>query len=254
MIINCEGIVLKQVKTSNGSRIIQLFTKNLGKISVGSNISESGKNKTNLAIKPFTFGNYQIYKNKNYYMLNSADVIKSYYKLGENIEKYMLSSYALELTEKTLLEDEPNPRLFNTLVEFLSLMEERNSLFETLLLGYEVKILSYMGTMPNMSECVVCGAKENLNGFAVEQGGLICEKCKKKFMDLMEEHNDRLIYDVNFGIVDIMKYFKDKPLRALEKIALPEDISEKLQMFLKKYMTFHLDIKNLKSEDFLTMK
>lgn len=251
MIINSEGIVLKQVKTAAGNKIIHLFTKKYGKISCGCNICENSRGRTSLALRAFTYGNYQLYKNKSYFIINSADVLKSYYKIGEDIEKYMISSYVLELTERALMEEEPNPKLFNLLIEFMSLIEERQKAYETLLIGFEVKLLIEMGTMPNVETCVACGNKEDLAWFDVKQGGLICNSCKKNESNLIEEHNDRLIYAVNFGIVDIMKYFKDKPLRSLEKLALPKDISEKLQIFLKSYMSFHLDINNLKSESFL---
>lgn len=44
MVIETEGIVLRQTKTANGKKILTLFTPKYGKISVSCNLAPSGKN------------------------------------------------------------------------------------------------------------------------------------------------------------------------------------------------------------------
>ena len=51
MITDTDAIVLRQVKTVNGRRMLLLFSQKYGKISVGSNLTESGKIKTALVPK-----------------------------------------------------------------------------------------------------------------------------------------------------------------------------------------------------------
>ncbi len=43
MLTDTEGIVLRQVKTSYGRRMILLFSKKYGKISAGTGLNERGK-------------------------------------------------------------------------------------------------------------------------------------------------------------------------------------------------------------------
>ena len=108
MITDTEGIVLKQVKTAYGRRMILLFSQKYGKISVGTSINEKGRNKSALALRPFTYGKYDLFKNRDSFNLNNASVLKSYYKIGEDVDKYMNSSYILEFTEKVLQEGQPS--------------------------------------------------------------------------------------------------------------------------------------------------
>ena len=77
MLTDTEGIVLRQVKTSYGRRMILLFSKKYGKISAGTSIAERGKNKSSLALRPFTYGRYELFKNRDSYNINSADVLKA---------------------------------------------------------------------------------------------------------------------------------------------------------------------------------
>ena len=98
MRVETEGLVLKQVNTVNNRKILVLFTKKFGKISAGTNLGEGGKRKSNLGIRPFTHGRYDIYSNRDSYNVIRAETIKSYYSFGEDVDKYMNVSYLLEFT------------------------------------------------------------------------------------------------------------------------------------------------------------
>ncbi len=248
MFISTEGIILKQVKATSGIRMVLLFSKKYGKISASTTANEKGRTKTALAMRPFTYGNYEIFKNRSYYNINSADVIKSYYGIGEDIDKYMCSSYVLELTDKFLVEEQPNPKLFNLVIDFFESIERRTKKHETLVLAYEIKALKILGFLPQVNQCACCGKESIDKYFSITEGGMLCNDCYN------DNNNDRLICNVDFGIVDIIKYFNDNPVKALEKLALDDEVCRKLQRIIKKYMAYHLDINNLKSESFFEGK
>lgn len=251
MITDTEGIVLKQIKASYGRRMILLFSKKYGKISVGTNINEKGRNKAALALRPFTYGRYELYKNRDSFNLNTAEVLKSYYKIGEDVDKYMNSSYVLEFTEKILEKGQPSQGMFNLILDYFSVIENRRKSHGTLVLGYQVKALKIMGVLPEMNKCIYCGSvcdKENPPiGLDIENGGVICGQCRRS----INTDRDLLLYSVNFGIVNILRYFADHSLKDLEGLALDETVREKLQTIIKRYAEYHLDIGELKSEGFL---
>jgi DNA repair protein RecO (recombination protein O) len=60
-----------------------------------------------------------------------------------------------------------------------------------------------------------------------------------------------LIYTVNFGIVNILRYILDNPLKSFENLALDDEIQKQLGRIIKSYVAYHLDIGELKSESFL---
>lgn len=247
MYTDTEAIILKQTKTVNGRRMILMFSKRFGKISAGTGITEKGRSKTALAMRPFTYGRYELYKKRDQYNINGAEVLKSYYRIGEDLDKYIWSSYALELTEKVLPEGQPAPEIFNLLLDFLTVMEKRSKRHETPLLAFEIKLLQRLGHEPHLESCVRCGKeldKEPLL-FSVEQGGLLCYSCRKE-----QICDDTLIYPLNFAIVNIVQYFSRNPLLAVRKLAVQEEMQEQMDKVLKAYMKYHLDIGTLKSEGF----
>ena len=247
MITDTEAIVLRQVKTLNGRRMLLLFSRKFGKISVGTSITEGGKNKSALAVRPFTYGRYELFKGRDSYSLNSGQVIESFYSLGEDLDKYMAGSYVLELTEKLLADDLPQPRMFALLLDFLNTLEKRSKKHDTLVLAYMVKVLDIMGTMPELDCCCVCGCRGADRFFSVSGGGMICTKCAQS----AAASNEPLIYDTNFGIVNILKYFQKEPMSTFGKIALDEGILKELRAILKSYLAYHLDVGKLKSEEFI---
>lgn len=242
MYINSEGIVFRQTKAAGGRRMLLIFTKKYGKISAGSNMNEKGRGKAALALRPFTYGQYEFFKNRDYYNLNSGEVKKSFFRIGEDLDKFLQASVALEITEKVLADELPQPKIFNLLIDFLTALETREKKHETLLLAYELKLFNLLGTAPVTEQCVCCGEKTEMKYFSVRDGGILCDKCK-------ELKEDKLIFRPGFDIVDVISFFVKNPMGNFSKIALNESIARELQAILREYMAYHLDVAHLKSED-----
>jgi len=225
--------------------MVLLFSRKYGKISAGTGIGEKNRSRSSLALRPFTHGRYELFKGKESYNINSAEVLHSYYGIGEDVDKYMNGAYVLEFTEKVLQEGVPAIGIFNLLLDFFELLESRERGIGTLVLGYQTKVLKYAGVMPQLEQCTICGEKKEPYKFSVEEGGIICEDC---WRDLQNSQSHTLIYDVKFGIVDILKYFFGHSLKSLEHLALKEDAGKALQDLIRAYAAHYLDASDLKSE------
>ena len=245
MTMNTEGIIFRQTRMVQGRRMILLFTREYGKISVGTNMGDKGKPKSSLALKPFTYGSYQIFEGRNYYELDRADAITSYYTIGEDLDRYASASFVMELTEKMIPEGLPQPAVFSLLLEFLEELEKRKKKYETLTLAYEVKLLRILGAYPALEACVSCGREDGLEYFSIEEGGVMCRECAERVMANTQE---ALIFHTEFDIVKVVNYLARNPLRSFAGIALSEDVAETLQRILKAYMEYHFDLGKLKSE------
>ena len=259
-----DGIVLRQVKTAAGRTMLLIFSQRYGKISVGTSITDrNSKSKSSLAIRPFTYGRYELYKGREIYNLNGAEVRKTFFSFGEDLDKYIYSSIALELTEKVLTEEMAEPRIFSLLLDFLNAMEKRSKAFDTLLIAYETKLLALLGNMPRLDSCAVCGrqydnseAWTNPPNFSIRNGGIICTNCmeniKKKITEKPHKGTyNQLIYEPKFDIVKTLSYLAEKPLSAFEKIALNEPTATELREILREYFSYHLEVGPLKSESML---
>ena len=242
MYTESEGIIFKQIKALGGRRMIVIFTEKYGKISAGTSISERGKNKSALALRPFTYGRYELFKGRESFSINGAEVIKSYYSIGEDVDKYVAASSALELTDAMLGEEEPVPGLLRLLRDFLDLLLTRSSAFDTALTAYMLKALYFAGCEPDLGSCVSCGKNEGLQVFSVSDGGLLCGDCCGEF----EDGGDKWL--VSGELVEAMRFIQAHSLSRLEGLALKPETESRLKKMLRSYYAFHLGIDDLKSD------
>ena len=245
MVTDTEGLVLRQIKAANGRRMIVILTKRYGKISAGTSISEGGKNKTALALRPFTYGRYELYKARDSFSINGAETLQSFYAIGENVDKYMAASYALELTDAMAQEEEPLPALLSLIRDFLQLLDERKSAFTTLLIGFQMKALQIEGSAPQLDRCVKTGGSEDLTVFSIADGGMLCRSCAA------EAPADPLRFELTPEQLSALRYMAARPITALRGIGLNEDGEKKLRRLFRSYYAYHLGIENLKSESLL---
>lgn len=145
MLITTEGIVLKQNKIANNRRMIVVFTKDYGKISAGTGLSERGRNRSALALRPFTYSEYEIFKNRDYYNINGAGIKRSFYSIGEDIDRFLAASRVIEYLNETLEEGKPQPRTFELTIEFMEAITQAKGNYETMLYAYLVKNLGKIG-------------------------------------------------------------------------------------------------------------
>ena len=248
MLTDTEGIVLRQIKTSYNRRMILLFSRKYGKISAGTSIGEKGRSKSALALRPFTYGRYELFKNRDSYNINSAEVLRSFYRIGEDVDKYMYGAYVLEFTERVLEDEMPAQRLFDLLIEFFEVLEDRQRGIGTLVLAYQTKLLKIMGLLPQLDQCAVCGSPGSAAAFSVREGGIVCADCLGK--DEISS-DSTLISCTKFDIVKVLNYFLVNPLKKLENIALNEETGRMVQKLIRDYAAYHLDISDIKSEKLL---
>ncbi len=242
MHITTEGIVLRQVKILKGKQMLSIFTRKYGLISVVVNSSSKAKNKTSLTMRPFTYSIFQLIQKNEYYTYSSGEVKRDFYKISDEMDKFIAASYVLELTSKLLAEHLPNTELFDLLIKTLDIIERRKKEYDTLVLAYQIKALKCIGSSPMLDHCVKCNSVEITNSFSIIDGGMICEKCIKHYP------SERLIFSSNFDIIKLLIYMREASVDDMLKIGLKKEIAYELKVILREYINYHLDIKNLKSE------
>ena len=241
MIINAEGIVLRQRKISNNRRMIVLFTRQYGRLTAGTSITERGKSRSALALRPFTHAEYDIFKGRETYSINSANVLQSYYSIGEDINRYMTAAAFLQYLEKVLEEGQAMPALFNLCLDFLKSVSVCKSGHETLLYAFIVKSLRMLGVAPEITCCVNCGKDlAEIAGphiFSVSSGGIECPECA----EIERQDSSTLIYRPSLDIIGVLRYFESKPLATFEKINLKKEDAKAVREILASYTERYLD-------------
>ncbi len=249
MVTETDGIILRQINIANDRKMLVLLTRKFGKISAGTGIRTSGKRKSSLPLRAFTHGRYELYHGRNMFNVNSADTIESFYELGENIDSFFSASYVLEFTDKVLPENVPAEAVLDTLTGMLRILSGRKKKYRSLLIMYQWKVLQLLGYMPVLDHCVRCGNGHAESGLSIVDGGVICTDCRHS-----GTVNMRLLYDLKFDIIQILKFIEKSEIEVFSNLAFSDETAEYLNKVLHSYLSYHLDVQDMKSESYITFE
>jgi DNA repair protein RecO (recombination protein O) len=200
-------------------------------------------------LRPFTYAEYDIFRGRDAYSINSASARKSFYSIGEDIDRFMAASAFIEYLDKVLGEEEPMPKLYELALGFLESVSKSRSSAETLLFAFIVKSLRLLGVAPELSCCVGCGKSlsefggDGFRSFSVTGGGIICPDCAEQ----EKTTPDSLIYQPSFDIITVFGYFDSRPLATFEKVDLKPDVAGVVREILAEYTDRYLGIDVLRT-------
>ncbi len=175
MIEKVEGIVLKERSYSETSKILDVYTKEYGIIGILSKGCKRMKSPLRSTSSKLTYGYFHIhYKKDKLSTLTEVDIINSFKNIKSDIVKISYASYLLELAynvENNISDIE----IYNLLISALEKIEEGlNPLVLTYIL--ELKYLNYLGIMPVIDGCAICG-NSNIVTLSSTKGGFVCKNC-----------------------------------------------------------------------------
>ena len=176
MTINIEGIVLNSKNYGDTSKILDIFTKEYGVIGVIAKGCKSLRSRLRSVTDKFTYATFTIYYKKDKLStLNEASVIDNFSNIKKDIEKISYASFVLDLTNQVYKQSNDND-LYDLLINALiRINEDFNPLIITNII--ELKYLEYLGVMPNLDGCSVCGSKFVVT-LSSDKGGYLCSRCR----------------------------------------------------------------------------
>ena len=248
MITETTGLILKNTKIARDRRMLVLFTRKFGKISAGTGLTQRGKNRSHLALGPFTYGRYPLYKGREY-NVDAAEPVESFFELGEDIDKYFAASCALEYVDALLPYEQPAPDILDTLLDFVHILKNRPSRYRSLRLIFHWIVLGQSGFMPNLQTCCRCGEKKQAAALSVPDGAMICEECLEK-----GNVNNALLYRDKFDIIQILEFVANSRMERFAGLSLNPDAEAYLTALLRDILSYHLNIHKLRSETYLMEK
>ncbi len=198
------GIIISELDYGETSKIINVLTEELGIIGMIAKGARTMKSPLRSTTSKLTYGKFYIKYNENKLSnLTNVDIINSFRNLQTDIEKISYASYLLELCSQVTKHCEKT-ETFNLLISgILKINEGYDPLVITNIV--ELKCLEYLGVMPILDCCSVCGSTKSIATLSSFKGGYLCNNCLKN-EPIVSEKTIKLIR--MFYYVDIDKISK----------------------------------------------
>lgn len=240
MLYRVEGIVIRSMDYGEGNKIVTLLTKTNGKAGVLIRGAKKVKSKHSSLAQPFTYGEFVYFRSSGLGTLNHGEIIESHHVLREKLELAAYASYAAELTDRSLQDDEATGFHFEQLKACLTSLGEGKDP-QIVIHLYEMRILDLSGYAPELDECVSCGNVVGPFKLSPHTGGILCSRCSGK------DPGAILLGD---GAYKLLKLFRRMDMRRLGTIQVKPETKAELKICMRKLMDTHLGLQ-LKSRNFL---
>ena len=230
------GIVVSENPYKESSKLLNIVTEDLGLISVIAKGAKGLKSKLRSVTTKLTYAEFQIYyKEGKLSTLVCADVINPLINIKSDLLKISYTSFITELSMQ-VMKQTTDKNIFNLLVESLLKIEDGyDPIIITNIL--ELKYLSYLGIMPNLNSCSVCG-KDKILTVSTEKGGFVCNNCHT---------NEKIVNSKTLKILRML-YYVD--ISKISKIEVKDEIKNEIDEFINEYYDRYTGL-YLKTKKFL---
>ena len=231
------GIIVNETNYGETSKILNVITKEKGLISVMAKGCKNLKSPLRSVSSKLTYGTFIIYYKENKIStLKEISVLDNFKNLKKDITSISYAAYMLELSEGVIKQNN-DPRIFDLLIQSLKKIDES---FDPLVIMniLELKYLEFLGVMPIIDSCAMCGKKTGIVTLSSYRGGYVCKDCYT---------NETMVSDKTIKLIR-MFYYVD--ISKITKLDISPKSKNEINLFLDDYYSRYTGL-YLKSKSFI---
>lgn len=230
MIEKVEGIVINEKAYGETSKIIKVITKEYGIIGIIAKGARTLKSEFRVSTAKLSYAYFNIiYKEGKLSTLVSADIINPFKSIIKDINKISYAVYILELSEQVV--KQTNQNIFDLMLSGLIKINEG---YDPLIIMniIELKYLDYLGVMPVLDRCSVCGSTNNIVTLSSDKGGYVCKNCYS---------TEKIISEKAIKLIRLFYYVDISKISKLEiGDVSKKEINDFLDMYYDRYTGLYL--------------
>lgn len=142
-----EGMVLTRRNFGEADRILSVFSKDKGRISVIAKGVRKTKSRKRGHIEVFSQIKFQVVSGHGLDIMTEVEIINDFKNVRKSLKKISLAYYFTEVVGKITHEGETNTDLYNLIIDTFARLEETHEL-KKLRLEFLQKILTLLGYHP----------------------------------------------------------------------------------------------------------
>ncbi len=224
--IKTNGIIISENNLGDYDKMLTMLTPGLGKISCVAKGARRQRSALLAGTQFLCFGEYLMYKGANTYNINSCETIEIFYNLRTDLDKL---NYAVETTKiiRDVTDENQNSyKILQLYLNTLYTLSETDKNPELVISIFKLKLLCFLGFMPQVQECVDCKQKENLRSFSLKDNGFKCEACARQ---------DKSALTMSESTANAIKYIVMAPAKKLFSFKLKDESLNELKLITKLY-------------------
>ncbi|HEX7344035.1 MAG TPA: DNA repair protein RecO [bacterium] len=232
-LIQTEAIILGSRKFSESSKIISVFTKDRGRISILVKGGRKGTKKFPGGLETLNRVEAQIYQKSGRELQNfkAADLVDAYPNLRKDLSLTYTALSLAETVERTTLPDDAHPDLFDTLAESFWALNRTGLHPWTIRWRGLLGICRALGFGLTLEGCALCGKKRPMRAFSLVRGGFVCASCFKPDADTLALPGE---------IWGVLRFLNSCPIQAAVRLKVLPLIGRRIETLFLMYFKYHI--------------
>lgn len=233
MYYGSRAIVLKSLDYQDADKLVTIFSEKEGKIKAVAKGVKKPKSSLRAVLQPFSHSFLYLNRGKDLDLITQGKLLDFYPHIREDLGRTLYAAYIMELLDKSLLERNPSPALYNETLQVLGYINEKGA--KRLAIRYfEMQLIKELGYRPRLEECAACGKKTAIPRFNLAEGGILCDDCAK-FL--------KTDFILSAEAFSLLKFLTRANLKSLERVKASDEALNKLEKLLEKYLEYYLESK-----------
>jgi len=177
------ALVLRVVDFSETSVVATLFTREFGKIHGLAKGARRPKGPFESALDLLSLCRLVFLRKSSdaLDLLTEAKLERRFRAAARGLSYLYAGYYVAELLDELTHDGDPHPELFDLACHTLAALDSGPEPVSALLLAFELSALRILGHLPQLDQCVECGAALPAEGrvaFGMLAGGVLCARCR----------------------------------------------------------------------------
>jgi len=164
MFINTKGIVLREVKYKDSSKILTILTSSEGKLTASAHGAHRKNSKLAAVTQLLVFSEMTLTLRKDRWTLTEAQTVEQFIGLRDDIKLLALGAYIAELIEAVADEDSPNPQLLPLCLNALYALSEKLKSPEQVKAAFELRLMTISGFEPRLESIAAHAGTSSAEG------------------------------------------------------------------------------------------
>ena len=240
-IIKTKGIVIGEQNYSESSKILKVFTKEYGLISVLSKGCRKLKSNLREASSNLTFANFDLsYKPDALSTLINVDIIKifkniimDYHDLAKKMYAFIIADLTNQVINHQEVDDDEKKEIYDIFIAAITKIDEGvnpSPILDIVMLKY----LKFLGVLPSLDACAICGSKNNIVTLDAKSFGFICSDCYT---------NEVMVNEKALKLVRMLYYADINRIKSLDDLEGLEDAHNFVLEYYESQTGIYINIK-----------
>lgn len=180
-IVKAEAVILKSIDFQETSKILTLYTREYGRVSVIAKGARKIRSRFGAALELLSHVSlvYFYKESREVHTLSDCQIVSPFLNIRNSVEKTYVGLVMVEVLNRAVHGHEVNPALFNLLVAALKALDEPGQHPLKVLWRFELRFSDQMGFKPEFYRCGHCEDPDSRRSlrFSAGLGRIGCGEC-----------------------------------------------------------------------------